>query len=121
MTNNLKVSFLLQMKDMHLLISYFIPFSRSRRTEKKLSIRNTLSGEIFVGRNYWSGEIFVTRRKTRHFRSTNSFARRKFRSTKFFSIRYRKSPRWRPWPIWFRKLFWGGCIWGKWAYLLGAL
>ena len=54
MTNNLKVLFLLQMKDMHLLISYFIPFSRSRRTEKKLSIRNTLSGEIFVGRNYSS-------------------------------------------------------------------
>ena len=35
----------------------------------------TLSGEIFVGRNYSSGEIFVTKRKIRHFRPTKSFAR----------------------------------------------
>ena len=34
----------------------------------------TLSGEIFVGRNYSSGEIFVTKRKIRHFRPTKSFA-----------------------------------------------
>ena len=37
----------------------------------------TLSGEIFVGRNYSSGEIFVTSQKIRH-----------FRPTKFRSIRY---------------------------------
>ena len=30
----------------------------------------TLSGEIFVGRNYSSGEIFVTFKKIRHFRPT---------------------------------------------------
>ena len=34
----------------------------------------TLSGEIFVGRNYSSGEIFVTKLKIRHFRPTKSFA-----------------------------------------------
>ena len=34
----------------------------------------TLSGEIFVGRNYSSGEIFVTKRKIRHFRPTKNFA-----------------------------------------------
>ena len=37
----------------------------------------TLSGEIFVGRNYSSGEIFVTFQKIRH-----------FRPTKFRPIRY---------------------------------
>ena len=37
----------------------------------------TLSGEIFVGRNYSSGEIFVTFKKIRH-----------FRPTKFRPIRY---------------------------------
>ena len=30
----------------------------------------TLSGEIFIGRNYSSGEIFVTFQKIRHFRLT---------------------------------------------------
>ena len=30
----------------------------------------TLSGEIFVGRNYSSGEIFGTKRKIRNFRPT---------------------------------------------------
>ena len=39
----------------------------------------TLSGEIFVGRNYSSGEIFVTCQKIRH-----------FRPTKFRPIRYDK-------------------------------
>ena len=34
----------------------------------------TLSGEIFVGRNYSSGEIFVTKQKIRHFRPTKNFA-----------------------------------------------
>jgi hypothetical protein len=34
----------------------------------------TLSGEIFVGRNYLSDEIFVPNRKIRHFRPTKIFA-----------------------------------------------
>ena len=37
----------------------------------------TLSDEIFVGRNYSSGKIFVTKRKIPHFRPTKNFAQEK--------------------------------------------
>ena len=47
------------------------------RTAYFLFERNTLSGEIFVRRNYSLGEIFVTKRNIRHFCATKNFAYQK--------------------------------------------
>ena len=48
----------------------------------------TLSGEIFVGRNYSSGEIFVTKPTIRHFCPTKSFARQKVSPKRIFYFSY---------------------------------
>ena len=59
-----------------LLIVIVKDFCRSFMISPTLS-GESLSGEIFVGRNDSSSEIFVTKPKIRHFRPTKSFARRK--------------------------------------------